>query len=229
VQGLLHSKKGTDFARVLREMADRGYNVAWRVLDSQYFGVPQRRQRVYVVGSATAPIGNIARVLFDSESMFGYPEPHDGSSRTVREDSPLAIKLSNTKGNGWGLSDSTAFTVNTGGTPTAIAIPDVVWEMQHASEVYREAKGGVVPTLQARMGTGGNNVPLVGIRRFTPLEVERLQGFPDNWTRFGNVNDEIVEMPKGKRYHMVGDSITVPVLQAIISRLVEEDVLSTLL
>jgi len=59
----------------------------------------------------------------------------------------------------------------------------IIWEMQHASEAYREA-GSTAPTLQSRMGTGGNNVPLVGVRRLTPTECERLQGFPDGWTEY---------------------------------------------
>jgi site-specific DNA-cytosine methylase len=57
----------------------------------------------------------------------------------------------------------------------------ILWEMSHASEAIRE-NGEVVPTLQARMGTGGNQVPMVGVRRLTPTECERLQGFPDGWT-----------------------------------------------
>lgn len=87
----------------------------------------------------------------------------------------------------------------------------VAWEMQHASEAYRES-GNVVPTLQARMGTGGNNVPMVGVRRLTPLECERLQGFPDGWTE---------GQSDAQRYKQLGNAVAVPVIEWIGKRIME--------
>ena len=51
VPGLFTSNKGADFARLLHEMEQLGYSVAWRTLDARYFGVPQRRRRVFIVAS----------------------------------------------------------------------------------------------------------------------------------------------------------------------------------
>ena len=87
----------------------------------------------------------------------------------------------------------------------------IAWEMQHASEAYRES-GNVVPTLQARMGTGGNNVPMVGVRRLTPLECERLQGFPDGWTE---------GQSDAQRYKQLGNAVAVPVIEWIGKRIME--------
>lgn len=73
VPGLLSSNNGLDFATVLREMGE-GWNcaeVAWRVLDSQYFGVAQRRRRVFIVASAA--IGHAEQVLALAESVCGNP------------------------------------------------------------------------------------------------------------------------------------------------------------
>ena len=86
----------------------------------------------------------------------------------------------------------------------------VCWEMQHASEVVRES-GDIAPTLQARMGTGGNNIPLIGVRKLTPTECERLQGFPDGWTE--GQNDTA-------RYKQLGNAVAVPVVQWIGERIV---------
>jgi len=69
VPGLLTSNKGRDFGVVVGTMADIGYSLAWRVLDAQYFGVPQRRRRVFIVGRRTGDGLSPAEVLFKSEGL----------------------------------------------------------------------------------------------------------------------------------------------------------------
>jgi DNA (cytosine-5)-methyltransferase 1 len=69
VPGLLTSNKGRDFGVVVGTMADIGYSLAWRVLDAQHFGVPQRRRRVFIVGRRTGNGLSPAEVLFKSEGL----------------------------------------------------------------------------------------------------------------------------------------------------------------
>ena len=75
-----------------------------------------------------------------------------------------------------------------------------------------------INTLQARMGTGGGNMPLMNegavVRRLTPVECERLQGFPDNWTE-GQADTH--------RYKQMGNAVAVPCVEWIMARLVEQD------
>lgn len=121
----------------------------------------------------------------------------------------------------------------------------VVLDMSHACDVIREC-GSVVPSLQARMGTGGNQVPLgahcllangsdphredamtylvqnMAVRRLTPLECERLQGFPDGWTDIGEWVDEKGKKHKAAdspRYKALGNSIALPFWQWLIDRM----------
>ena len=68
VPGLLTSNKGSDFGIVLGEMVKLGYHLGWRVLDAQYFGVPQRRKRVFIVGRRSADSSS-AEVLFKREGL----------------------------------------------------------------------------------------------------------------------------------------------------------------
>jgi len=91
--------------------------------------------------------------------------------------------------------------------------PGVLWECGHTDIPARIAPEQTIsPTLTARMGTGGNNVPLIGVRRLTPLECERLQGFPDDWT---------AGQSDAQRYRQLGNAVAVPVAQWIGKRIID--------
>jgi DNA (cytosine-5)-methyltransferase 1 len=84
----------------------------------------------------------------------------------------------------------------------------------------RVYEDGIVPTVISRYGTGGGNVPAIQtfnddvVRRLTPVECERLQGFPDDWTS-GQADSN--------RYKQMGNAVAVPVVEWIISRMVKID------
>lgn len=96
-------------------------------------------------------------------------------------------------------------------------VPAVAWEMTHADEVVRE-HGDISPTPNQRMGTGGNQVPMIGIRRLMPIECERLQGFPDGWTATGADGKPI---SGSARYRMLGNAVPVPVVEWIAKRIMQ--------
>ena len=85
----------------------------------------------------------------------------------------------------------------------------------HRSDGFR-LQGDVINTLTAFMGTGGNNVSMVAkettVRRLTPVECERLQGFPDDWT---------AGQSDSTRYKQMGNAVAVPVVEWLIQNIVD--------
>jgi DNA (cytosine-5)-methyltransferase 1 len=143
VPGLLTSNKGKDFGVVIGTMADIGYSLAWRVLDAQHFGVPQRRRRVFIVGRRTGDGLSSAEVLFKSEGL----RRNTTQSKQTRQDT----------------TTSTARSVNlASGKTIANTIPAELYH--HGSVVNQDANNGhvvienpLVGTLQARDYKGVGN------------------------------------------------------------------------
>jgi DNA (cytosine-5)-methyltransferase 1 len=83
VPGLLSSNNGKDFGVVIGTMADLGYSLSWRVLDAQYFGVPQRRKRVFIVGRRGADSTSPAEILFNSQGRRGSAPTFQSERETI--------------------------------------------------------------------------------------------------------------------------------------------------
>ena len=108
-----------------------------------------------------------------------------------------------------------------GDTRTTHAVVGAVYE-NHAQDSRVSGPLEVAPTVAAKFGTGGGNVPLVGamaVRRLTPVECERLQGFPDNWSRISWKGKPEEQCPDGPRYKACGNSMAVPVMRWIGERI----------
>lgn len=84
VPGLLSSNNGSDMATVVEALVERGYSIAWRVLDAQYFGVPQRRRRVFIVGClADGGARRVSEILAIAEGRAGYLEKSESKRKIV--------------------------------------------------------------------------------------------------------------------------------------------------
>lgn len=184
VQGLRSSHQGRDFETVIRTLAEIGYGLGWRVLNSRYFGVPQSRERVFIVGVHRDPRA-AGRILFESECS----ERDDPTRGPDGSKSPSPFKEV--------LGDP-----RTGPLVKGIA---------HC--VYAESA--------RHTGTDWSrnyvSYPDGRVRRLAPVEVERLQGFSDNWT-----------LPEGgdwkgkldsARYRAVGNAVTVNVADWLGTRI----------
>ena len=146
VPGLLSSNKGKDFGIVIGTMGDLGYTCAWRVLDAQYFGVPQRRKRVFIVGRRTTDPRSVTEILFKSEGL----RRNTTQSQQTRQDSTRTI------------TESIGKSMLGSGKDIANCIPAELYH--HGTVVNQDANNGhvvitnaIVGTLQARDYKGVGN------------------------------------------------------------------------
>jgi DNA-cytosine methyltransferase len=335
VGGLLSSQRGKDMGIVITALVERGYGVCWRVLDSQNFGVPQRRRRVFIVaslGEHRKPV----EILFERESSFWNLE----TSRKKRQTTSTEIKGSVAVNSfqkskraqtvdddeSWVESEIVptlnVFDSGDSRTTTVVTQEPILFEGNRVGDP--RIHENVSPSVIARWGTGGNNVPVAFnmrsddttetmnvyeaeqttsvtalqpsplthrsqtlvtqelaskknqtntitasiyhhgtvvnqdindghliidepkafdtynqvvtdknqtlssaasdsshygtiwkdsiVRRLTPKECERLQGFPDDWT---------ASQADSYRYKMMGNAVTVPVVEWIVNRMVK--------
>ena len=247
VAGALSSNKGDDFRAVLEETAriadpatvipeppkgkwatsgclvGDGWSIAYRVLDAQFWGVPQRRRRVALVadfGGQSAP-----EVLFIRKSVCGDIEPAPAPGAGGGAGTPggaLAAGFKPFAGAGAGsigYQPEQAPTLTVGQECAVYAV-----DCRNGAE-----DPCVNGTLQAK-STGGQSLNLNNVvrrastvRRLTELECERLQGFPDGWTDIGPWADSNGRKHKGctanARYMALGNSIAIPPWAWVLKRL----------
>lgn len=225
VKGLLSHDGGKTFATILGVLTDLGYFVEWQVLNSKDHGVPQNRQRVYIVGHlGSAPRRKVFPFFGEGEgtrnstrrgelvdltrrSAHNYTARSDGRTGTL--DANYYKGLANQERPGVLVREATSigYAEATVGDTINISVP--------TSKTRRgRVQKGVAGTLQ----TSENQVTLMPdarIRRLTPVECERLQGFPDNWTS-QSTNGPVSDT---QRYKMCGNAVTTKVVATVMERL----------
>ena len=222
VPGVLSSNGGRDFGSFLGALGQIGYGFAYRVLDAQYFGVAQRRRRVFVVGYL-GDWRRAAAVLFERESLRGNPpqsrEAGEKPAPTVTSGPPFS-RTGNDRVECDAYIPELAHTLQTtcndysradGFNAIALAENTIGRQPMNGGNGDGFTEGGPMYTLNA---TGVHGVAQsMAVRRLTPTECERLQGFPDGYT---NIKDKC---PDGPRYKALGNSMAVPVMKWIGERI----------
>jgi DNA-cytosine methyltransferase len=227
------------FNIIIKRLDELGYDCEWSLQNSKYFGVPQNRERVFIVGH-----------LRGKRTKQIFPIRYNGEKSIKREQRGMEIQTAqclNARMHKMGRDDN-YIKVKSG----SIVGFD-------GGQKFREIKSGLSPALMARAREDGSGQPVIAIqnghsqqngkgwnednfftldstygcgqgigpekkkskiRRLTPIECERLQSFPDNWTKTGiDENGEKVEISDTQRYKQMGNSITVNVLREIYNKI----------
>ena len=252
VPGVLSSNGGRDFASFVGLLGQLGYGWAYRVLDAQHVrtcrfphAVPQRRRRVFVVGYL-GDWRRAAAVLFDRESLSGHPAPRrqagqstargfecgpQGGSLTdlaptldtrckdgpIRNQLGAGVMVSNSGDVGYCLTASAQGSLDAE-TETMLAVPPIAGTMKSM------ANSGCFSN-SVDHAAGGYMIPITpwAVRRLTPRECERLQGFPDDFTRIPYRGKPADQCPDGPRYKAIGNSWAVNCADWIAERIEQVD------
>ena len=179
VPGLLSSQRGADMGAVVGTLVDLGYGVAWRVLDAQHFGVPQRRRRVFIVARRAGDPTSAAQVLFERQSLRGDSSTGrtqgEETAGTVGESSAKPVLLTMREGKPGGgkgplISEDMSLTLATGNGQVLIEPTiyepnrrDGVKRAQSATDDESWREDTVTPTLN-QFDTGDTRATVVAIQ-----------------------------------------------------------------
>jgi DNA (cytosine-5)-methyltransferase 1 len=198
VQGVLSSNGGRDFGSFIRSLAEFGYHFCWRVLDAQHFGLPHRRKRVFLVGHHSNRSSGY-KVLFEQGSLSRIHQKRQNgeaiASKTKRSnDCPFCESKNSLDPKKTGCVSCSA------------------WVKSPVSCISDGAHMG--GGLNGQDYNSGRIIvqPDGKVRRLTPLEIERLMGFPDNYTNIPGAKD-------GNRFKAMSNSMCVPVIKWIGERI----------
>lgn len=225
VKGLLSHDSGRTFKTIIQTIDELGYDCQWQVLNSKNHGVPQNRERVYIVGHLR---GTARPEVFPITGTHSETtEPRSGNKVAIPVLTPDRI-VKRQNGRRFKTDGEPAFTVNTQDRHgVMVKVPEAT-KKGYAEASVGQAINLSVPNSKTRRGRVSDVAPTldtgmqlhtltedVRIRRLTPVECERLQGFPDNWTAEG-IDGAISDT---QRYKMCGNAVTTNVVQAVFERI----------
>ncbi len=195
VKNLLTHDNNNTFKTIYDNLNQRGYHIKYKVLDtSEITGIPQHRERIYIVCIKS-------KEIYDKFSLDFTKKEKVTISSLLNENIPEKYYYTD--------KSSTYELVS-----NAVVKKNTIY--QYRRVYVRENKSNECPTLTANMGSGGHNVPLVlddvGIRKLTPRECFKFQGFPDDY--------KFPTMADSNLYKLAGNAVSLPVVNLIAQRLI---------
>ena len=224
VKGTFSSNSGADFWAILNAFADiGGYRLEWQLLNTVWF-LPQNRERIYLVGHLTGRSSGQVFPFTENDRLFNEPKrPEEGRPQTKHSTTLKAsgsIKADDTFVSIPSIAGCLTGGGNSGGlhsdmTVIPVLTPDRKEKRQNGRRFKENGDPSFTLNCQDRHGV----MIKERIRRLTEIECERLQGFPDDWTKFGNYDGIVKEIIMTQRYKMCGNAVTTKVVKTIAERL----------
>ena len=196
VKGAFSSNAGADFWAILQALAHiGGYRLEWQLLNTSWI-LPQNRERIYLIGHlAGRSVPGVFPIGKDDKLLEGKTRKENRKRTSIKTSLARTI---------------TARYSKMGSNDTYI-VPKVAATLTGGGH-----SGGLHSDMTVIRHKRGRNK---GVRRLTEIECERLQGFPDNWTQYGDYNGAIKPIAKTQRYKLIGNAVTVDIVELIAKRL----------
>ena len=219
VKGAFSSNAGADFWAIIQAFANiGGYRLEFQLLNTKWL-LPQNRERIYLIGHLTEksvpgvfPIGENDKLLDRKTRKENRkcPSIKTSPARTITS------RYSKMESNDTYIVPKVASTLTGGGHSGGLhSDMTVIRQLKRGKNKGADLK--ICPTISSN-AFQENNL-LNGVRRLTEIECERLQGFPDNWTQYGNYDGVIKPIAKTQRYKLIGNAVTVDIVELIAKRL----------
>lgn len=229
VKGLLSHDDGRTFIAIIAALDELGYDCQWQVLNSKDFGVPQNRERIFVVGHLRG--SRRPQVFPITQSGKVHTKAQQGSGETIApclhaasggpDVNDLFVEIPEATRGGYAvarLGDSINLSVMGSKTRRGRVGKGVAQTLDTGMQQYTiyqkprgKSRGGAHAIAPAMTGKSYEHNNTLALRRLTPRECERLQGFPDDWT--AGVSDT-------QRYKVCGNAVTTNVVRAIIQKMI---------
>lgn len=220
VKGLVNHDDGRTFKTIVAAIDELGYDCQWQVLNSKNHGVPQNRERIIIVGHLR---GTPRPKVFPITRSVGTPNKQGAEVRAIAQ----TITATYNKG---GKGSHVAVVKVPEATKQGYAIAEPGDSINLAQLNSKTRRGRVGNGVANTIDTGMQQYTFDGyaIRRFTPLECERLQAFKDNWTQYGYewytdehglLQQRLKPVSDTQRYKMCGNAVTTNVIQAVFERI----------
>lgn len=213
VQGIVNHDGGNTLLTIENILSELGYNFSWKVMNAKDYGVPQNRNRWYCVGFRNdLNIGFKQTNLFqieNSDKIFCFPEKRD-LQKTIIEILDLDVDEK------YSISTTAVNNIQKYSgqyeESHVSSFPLIAYEVRASRCSFRN--DGISPCLTAKMGTGGNNVPILVSqnRKLTENECLRIMGFPDWYQIVPNSSHS---------YKQIGNSVVVPVVSEIVKEMIK--------
>jgi DNA (cytosine-5)-methyltransferase 1 len=188
VRGLLTVNMGADFARIQVVLSDLGYDIQWQLLNAKDFGVPQNRERIFIIGYHRDKSSRQEIFFEPSRSKRHYNKAGEKKEDSIKE----IVGCLNSGGNDGGFRTEPG---------------------EHLVVSALTAYSGGTDVDDAQAGT---LIVSDGVRRLTPLECERLMGLPDDYTKFGAINGIVKQISDKQRYIMLGNGVVPEIPRRIL-------------